>query len=58
MENDQSILDATEYILMALNNISNYNEFLEYKQELIKAILDISKLITNSIRKNKNKLIK
>ncbi len=58
MENDQSILDATEYILMALNNISNYNEFLEYKQELIKAILDIRKLITNSIRKNKNKLIK
>ena len=58
MENEQSILDATEYILIALNNISNYNEFLEYKQELIKAILDIRKSITNFIEKKKNKLKK
>ena len=53
MESEQNILDATEYILMALNNITNYNEFLEYKEELITAIIDIKKSITNLIKINK-----
>ena len=58
MENEQNILDATDYILMALNNITNYNEFLEYRDELIKAILDIKNSMTNLIKKNKTNKIK
>ena len=53
MENHQNILDATEYILMAFKNINNYNEFLEYKEELIKAISDIRSAILNMIQINK-----
>ena len=49
MEEEQSILDATEYILMALNNIKNYQEFIEYKEEISKAINDIRNSITNLI---------
>ena len=47
MDEQQSILDATEYVLMALNNIKNYEEFIEYKEEIIKAIYDIRNSITN-----------
>jgi hypothetical protein len=32
---------------MALNNIKNYEEFIEYKEEIIKAIYDIRNSITN-----------
>ena len=55
MDNPQNILDASEYILMAFNNITNYNEFLEYKEELIEAITDIRNTMLNIIQKNKNK---
>ena len=55
MDSHQSILDATDYILMAFNNISNYNEFLEYRDELIKATSDIRNAILNMMQKNKNK---
>ena len=54
MENEQSILDATEYILMALNNIKNYNEFREYKDEIIKAIYDIRNSIKGLITSKKS----
>ena len=47
MEEEQSILDATEYVLMALNNIKNFEEFIEYKEEITKAIYDIRNSITN-----------
>lgn len=50
MKSEENILDAADYILMALNNIKNYKEFIEYKEELIKAILDIKNLITNLIK--------
>ena len=53
MEEEQSILDATEYILMALNNIKNYEEFIEYKEEISKAINDIRNSITNLINMKK-----
>ena len=53
MEDEQSILDATEYILMALNNIKNFEEFIEYKEEIIKAIYDIRNSITNIINMKK-----
>ena len=53
MEEEQSILDATEYVLIALNNIKNYEEFIEYKEEIAKAINDIRNSITNLINMKK-----
>ena len=50
---EKSILDATEYILLALNNIKNFTEFNEYKEEIIKAVYDIRNSITN-ITNSKN----
>ena len=49
MEEEQSILDATEYVLMALSNIKSFEEFIEYKKEITKAIYDIRNSITNLI---------
>ena len=54
MGEEKSILDATEYILMALNSVKNYNEFIEYKQEIEKAVYDIRNAITNIINQNNN----
>ena len=54
MENEKSILDATEYILMAINNIKSYEEFLEYKEEIEKAVYDIRTCINNIQIKNHN----
>ena len=49
---EKSILDATEYILLALNNIKNFTEFNEYKEEIIKAVYDIRNSITNITNSN------
>ena len=54
MEEEKSILDATEYILMALNNVKNYNEYMEYKEEIEKAVYDIRNSITNIMNKKDN----
>ena len=43
MEEGKNIIDATEYILLALNSITNYDEFIEYKSEISKAVYDIRK---------------
>ena len=43
MEEEKNIIDATEYILLALNSITNYDEFIEYKSEISKAVYDIRK---------------
>ena len=43
MEEGKNIIDATEYILLALNTITNYDEFIEYKSEISKAVYDIRK---------------
>ena len=56
MKNEHSILDAVEYILIALDNISNYNEFIEYKEEIRKAILDIKNSIINITNNNSNQI--
>ena len=56
MDEQQSILDATEYVLMALNNIKNYEEFIEYKEEITKAIYDIRNSITNLYNMKKNEI--
>ena len=55
MSEENNILDAVDYILISLNNIKNYNHFIEYKEEFIKALLDIKKYITN-LMNNKNNL--
>ena len=53
MEEEQSILDATEYVLMALNNIKNFEEFIEYKEEITKAIYDVRNSITSLMNMKK-----
>ena len=50
---EQNILDATEYILMAMNNITTIEDFMDYKEEIIKALMDIRNII-NTILKNKS----
>ena len=57
MKNEESIFDAADYILMAINNINNFKDFLQYKEEIIKAILDIRNSITKLL-KNKKKNLK
>ena len=59
MEEEKSILDATEYVLMTLNNIKSYEEFIDYKEVIEKAVYDIRNSITNLMdlkRNNKQKL--
>ena len=55
MEEEKNILDATEYILMALNTITNYDEFIEYRAEISKAVYDIRKSLMNLIN-TKNRI--
>ena len=57
---EKKILQATEYLLLALNQIKNFQDFINYKQELIKAINDIKDSIqikNNGIDSNENKII-
>ena len=49
----ESILDATDYILIALSNIKTLEELQEYKEEIKKAILDIRETTQNLINANK-----
>ena len=34
MEEEKSILDATEYVLVALNNIKSFDDFNDYKEDI------------------------
>ena len=54
MEEEKNIFDATEYILIALNTISNFDEFIEYKKEIEKAVNDIRNSLLNIRHKNNN----
>ena len=54
MGDEKSILDATEYVLVALNNIKSYEDFNDYKEEIEKAVYDIRNSITNIINLKKN----
>ena len=47
---EKEILDTVEYLLMAINDIKDYKDFINYKSEIIKAIEDIK----NSIQKPLN----
>ena len=49
----ESILDATDYILLALNNIKTLEELQEYKNEITKAIYDIRNSIQNLLNSKK-----
>ena len=53
MEEEKNIFDATEYILIALNTITNYDEFIEYKKEIEKAVNDIRNSLSNIKYNNK-----
>ena len=53
MDEGQNILDATEYILMAINNIKNFRDFQEYKNEITTALLDIRNSIQNLLNSKK-----
>ena len=50
---EQNIIDATEYILMAINKITTIEDFMDYKEEIIKALMDIRNTF-NIIIKNKS----
>ena len=50
MEDEESIISASEYIISTLNDISNFDQFIEYKKEIIKAVYDIINSITNIIK--------
>jgi hypothetical protein len=60
MDEEKNILDATEYILLALNTIKTLGEFIQYKEEIEKAVYDIRNSLLNLITKkniNSNKFI-
>ena len=42
---EEKIKESTEYLLMAINDIKDYKDFINYKPELIKAINDIKNSI-------------
>ena len=57
---EKKILQTTEYLLLALNQIKNFQDFINYKQELIKAINDIKDSVqikNNGSDSNENKII-
>ena len=47
---EERVLEAAEYILMAINDIKDYKDFINYKFEIIKAINDIKYYIANPIK--------
>ena len=44
---EERILEAIEYITISLDDIRDYQDFIKYKPELIKAINDIKNIIKN-----------
>ena len=53
---EERILEAIEYILMAINDIKDYKDFINYKSEIIKAINDIKNSIKNPIKAKYNNI--
>ena len=49
---EERILEAIEYLLMAINDIKDYKDFVTYKSEIIKAINDIKNSIKNPFNIN------
>ncbi len=55
---EDKIINGSEYIFNAINNISNFFDFDLYKPEILKALIDIRNIILNSLNDKKLKLIK
>ena len=54
---EERILEAIEYITISLDDIKDFQDFIKYKPELMKAINDIKNIIQNKIQLNKNETI-
>ena len=54
---EERILEAIEYITISLDDIRDYQDFVKYKPELIKAINDIKSIIKNKNQININETI-
>ena len=54
---EERILEAVEYITISLDDIKDYQDFMKYKPELIKAINDIKNIIQRKIKINENETI-
>ena len=54
---EERILEAIEYITISLDDIQDFQDFIKYKPELIKAISDIKNIIQNKIQLNKNETL-
>ena len=54
---EERILEAIEYITISLDDIKDFQDFIKYKPELMKAINDIKNIIQNKTQLNKNETI-
>ena len=54
---EERILEAVEYITISLDDIKDYQDFVKYKPELIKAINDIKNIVQRKIKVNENDTI-
>ena len=52
------IINGSEYIFNAINNISNFFDFDLYKLEILKALINIRNIILNFLNDKKLKLTK
>ena len=46
---EERILEAVEYITISLDDIKDYQDFIKYKPELLKAINDIKNIVQKKI---------
>ena len=51
---EERILEAVEYITISLDDIKDFQDFIKYKPELIKAINDIKNIVQKNIQINEN----
>ena len=54
---EERILEAVEYITISLDDIKDYQDFIKYKPELMKAINDIKNIVQKKIQINENDTI-
>ena len=54
---EERILEAVEYITISLDDIKDYQDFIKYKPELMKAINDIKNIVQKRVQINENDTI-
>ena len=54
---EERILEAVEYITISLDDIKDYQDFIKYKPELLKAINDIKNIVQKKNQINENDTI-